>query len=387
MRPRLALLAGLLVLVACRSSTAPPPRFDGGTGDGGMDSGPPPDGGTDAAADGGTDAGMDAGPTCGCPVLPETCALPPSDSPVFAPAPDDGPYPSQLLGLIACAETSLEAAIYETTSDCVVDALLAALDRTPALTLSLVIDDDQCPRDMGGTLACPVARLEAHDRVTVVDDSRSALMHHKFIVVDGERVWVSSGNFTEESFCQDFNNSLIVEQPEIVAGYEAQFTRHFTDGMFGPVPPADPITGGIYSLYFSPETPVDSPSRWFTDMIAAIDAATGSIDFMIFSLTRTEVSDALIRADMRGVTVRGVVSSRFRSEMAVQALIDAGIEVRVDSVHSKVMVVDDMVVTGSANWSAASWNNDEDDLFIRDATIAGVYRTEVGRVFDGASPP
>lgn len=348
-----------------------------------------PDGGSDAELDSGLDSavdtGVDAGPSCSCPVLPTSCAPAPAGDPRFTPD-DDGSYGEQLLSLVACAETSLHLAIYSVEWPCLVAAIQARLDAAPGLEVDIVTDDDQCPL-VGGARGCALSALEGNPRVHIVDDARSRLMHHKFLVADGARAWIGSANFTEQSFCGDINDGQILSEPALIGALDAEFMRFYTDMMFGPVPSADPVVAGPYSLYFSPETPVDAPSRWFDDLVTRIDSSTGWIRVMIFALTRTEISDALIRAKARGVAVRVLVNPRFGTEAAVEALRTAGIEVREAPVHAKVLAMDGrFVATGSANWSAAAWANDENSLFIDDASIALSYEARFDRVWAATTP-
>jgi phosphatidylserine/phosphatidylglycerophosphate/cardiolipin synthase-like enzyme len=252
----------------------------------------------------------------------------------------------------------------------------------------MVIDDDRCPVGADGHLTCPLSRLEGRTGVTIVPDNRSALMHHKFALFDDTRLWVSSANFTRWSFCTDYNNSVVVDQAEIVARYGAIFTRMFVDGTFGPVAPEEPVTGGAYTVYFGPESPITSPTRWFNDLIAEVGTATTSIDILINAWTREEVSVALIAAHGRGVTVRAVVEDTYVDEAPAQALIAAGIPVRAESVHDKVMVIDSrLVLTGSANWSENAWSNDENSLWIDDPAVGAAYRAEFERVYATARIP
>ena len=54
--------------------------------------------------------------------------------------------------------------------------------------------------------------------------------------------------------------------------------------------------------------------------------------------------------------------------------------------HSKYLVVDGRtVVTGSANWSAASWANNENSLWIRDMTLGAAYTAWFERVYTSAT--
>lgn len=354
--------------VDAATDTRPPPA------DGSPD-GSSPDAGMDAAADADlpdTDVpDADAAPPpCDCPPFPTVCAAPDVTVPAFTP--DAAAMAAQLFDVIACAETSLELAIYEAQWECLGAGLDAALAATPDLTLTLVVDDDECP--LGD---CFADTLVPADRVTVVRDERSALMHHKFVIADGARLWVSSANLTRRSFCTDHNNALVVEEADIVTRYGEVFTR-MVDGIFGPVTPESPVTAGEYQAYFSPESPASEAAPWLTAMVAAIDASNTSIDVMISAFTRTEVSDALIAADTRGVVVRVVVSHLFANDAPAQALFAAGIDVRRDNVHDKVMVIDGAtVITGSANWSMNAWSNNENQLWVTNSAIATAFTAEV----------
>ncbi len=395
-RASLAWVTSILPLVAgCRGDggTPPSPRDAGVRVDAGNpmgDAGPAPidgsvpDGGM--SLDGGHDAGTDAGPPCECPPLPVTCTPTPANAPAFSPA--GTALQDQLLGVIACASTSLHVAFYETTWPCLVDALIARLDAVPALALEVMIDDDQCPQLPSGELSCELSRLAAHARVVIVDDGRSAYMHHKFVIADGERVWVSSANATAASFCTDHNNAVVIDDATIVATYEAEFRRLFTTSPTGPTMVRPAVVSMPYSVYFSPQTPADSRPNWFNDLVTRIGSATTAIDFAVFSFTRTEVSDALIAAHMRGVMVRGVVDGSALADPPAMALTAAGVPLRVANVHDKLMVIDGtLVITGSPNWSMNSWSNNENSLWIDDATMGGMYAAELGRVYDAARTP
>ncbi|MBF51443.1 MAG: hypothetical protein CL813_00585, partial [Confluentimicrobium sp.] len=137
------------------------------------------------------------------------------------------------------------------------------LARDPDLTVRVVVDDDNC-----GPGSCVIDEITPADRVTVVRDDRSGLMHHKWVIADGARLWVGSANWTERSFCVDHNDALVIEQPEIVARYREIFERMATEGTFGPVAPEEPTTAGAYTVYFSPESPTTMAPAWLTAMVA-----------------------------------------------------------------------------------------------------------------------
>jgi phosphatidylserine/phosphatidylglycerophosphate/cardiolipin synthase-like enzyme len=366
---------------------APTPGRDAGT------VAPPTDGGVDPGdAGGGTprDAGQpapDAGaePTCACPALPPTCVAPPADTPMFSS--DRGPMQEGLIDLISCAETSIQAALYTVEWRCLTDALFDRLARVPNLQVQLVVDDDQCPRATDGRLACALRDLEADARVTVVDDARSAYMHHKFLVVDGARVWTGSANMAEGSFCSEQNDALVLSEPAIVAAYQARFTELFEAHAFGPQARTAPARGGRYTVHFSPQSPLSAAPSWHEALLASIAGAQRSIRFALFSFTRADLADALVAAHARGVDVKGVVSSRYGTTGATQTLQLAGIEVRKDLIHHKLLVVDTATVAiGSANWSNNAWSNQEDSLFIVDPALAAEYAGRIDAAFAQADP-
>jgi hypothetical protein len=332
-----------------------------------------------------TDAGEVEPETCMCPALPTSCTQPVADRPFFSPS---GGFVTELMNLFACADTSIHLAMYETDLTCIVDALIARQNADPDLEIDLVIDDDRCARETDGTLSCDLARLEGRARITVVDDMRSRYMHDKFAVIDGAFVWTGSGNLTRRSLCTDANDGILIEQPEIVAAFEGEFARMFTDRVFGPRTRVPPTTGGPYTVYFGPESPLAEAPSWHLAILEAIGSATSSIEVMVFAWTHTDIADALVEAHGRGVLVRGLVAPSYVGDAPAQTAIAGGIAIRTASVHSKVILIDGLrIITGTPNWSANSWANDETSLWIDDPAIAADYGLRFDELWSGSHPP
>ena len=51
----------------------------------------------------------------------------------------------------------------------------------------------------------------------------SALMHHKFIIVDNKITWVGSANLTWTAFSQNYENMIRIESAEIARRYFVDF--------------------------------------------------------------------------------------------------------------------------------------------------------------------
>src|SRR5919109_176049 len=74
-------------------------------------------------------------------------------------------------------------------------------------------------------------------RIEVRSDSRSALMHNKFWIFDGQIVWTGSTNITESGIFKQDNNAIVIQSPALAAIYEREF-QEMWDGKFGPTSPS-----------------------------------------------------------------------------------------------------------------------------------------------------
>ncbi|WP_337052049.1 phospholipase D-like domain-containing protein [Serratia fonticola] len=66
----------------------------------------------------------------------------------------------------------------------------------------------------------------ANQDVPVRLDSRYAIMHNKFMVIDGSTVETGSFNFTASAVKRNAENALLIENaPELAAAYQGEFNR------------------------------------------------------------------------------------------------------------------------------------------------------------------
>ncbi|MBI4817302.1 MAG: hypothetical protein HY791_13650 [Deltaproteobacteria bacterium] len=332
------------------------------------------------------DSAPDVGPPpCVCPALPATCEPLEPNVPAFTPP--AGEALASLFSVLACADSTFHAAFYETTWPCVAEAMSARLAADPDLVMELVLDDDECPRN-AGRLTCAFSILDGHPRVRVVLDDRSALMHHKFAVADRRVVWAGSANLSERSFCTDFNDTLLIDEPQIVAAFEREMDRLFRDRTFGPREPEPPAKAGEYTVYFGPVTPSSSSGVWFDELARRVATASVSVDFAISAFTRSEIAESLLITHRRGVPVRGLVSSGYANDVPARLLIEGGVPIRKGNIHAKLAIIDGVtVVTGSPNWSAQAWENNEASIWIESSTVARAYRAGFDRQYAQGLPP
>jgi len=126
-----------------------------------------------------------------------------------------------------------------------------------------------------------------------------------------------------------------------------------------------------------------SPGGGCTEaVVREIRAAGHSILVQAYSFTSTEIAQALIDAQQRGVDVKVLMDKEQTTEpfSVADTLRDAGVPLRTDALHphahNKVMILDDaVVITGSFNFThQAEHGNAENLLVIRDRALAARYR-------------
>ena len=291
-----------------------------------------------------------------------------------------------LASAIDAASDTLDIAAFELNSDPLHAAIARAAER--GVTVRIAADDDHGLDDDRN----PHLRDLAELGIDVRDDSRSALMHNKFAIIDRQAVWTGSWNFTVNGSYRNNNNVLALESAEAVYAFQAEFDEMYEREEFGVTSRNDGIiafdhAGGQVSIIFAPEA--DEISA----LVGEIEGAMQSIRFMTFVFSLDELAEAMLsQAASRDVTIEGVFENRnsLASWSQAPALHCAGASVRQDGnryvLHHKVIIIDDhTVITGSFNFSrSAEKNNDENIVILRNAAIAGLYLDEWRRIWDSA---
>jgi phosphatidylserine/phosphatidylglycerophosphate/cardiolipin synthase-like enzyme len=282
------------------------------------------------------------------------------------------------------ARSTVDLAAYDLDLQSVTDALVRAQER--GVRVRLVLDSDNLELDQ------PQDLLAAG--IPIVEDSRSALMHDKFVIIDGLITWTGSWNLTDSGTYRNNNHAIRINSREMAANYTAEFEEMFLDGSFGSTSPSKTphrhltLDGTLIETYFAPEDEV------MKQVIRAVSRAEQSIRFMAYSFTDAALGGAIRERAAAGVLVEGVFESRGTSSAYSQfaALKEAGLIVWRDGnpalMHHKVIVIDAAtVILGSFNFTgSADQQNDENLLVIHDREIAGQFLDELGRIITQAYP-
>jgi phosphatidylserine/phosphatidylglycerophosphate/cardiolipin synthase-like enzyme len=272
-------------------------------------------------------------------------------------------------------------------------------------------------------------------RIPLLDDtadgsSGSGLMHHKFMVVDGHRVIVTSANWTTSDIYGDFshpesegnqNNLVQMESRELAAAFLTEFNLMWGDGTAAnPIsqfkarkpsrPPVEVLVGKTRVLVqFSPtskQQPWEDSSNGSIGKL--LNTSQQQVNFALFVFSESGLSNILQTQSQRGIKVRGLIDRQFAyrdyssglSLMGVdpnnlcqatgtnsQPLATIGVPTLPpgDLLHHKFAIIDrQTVITGSHNWSnAANYHNDETLLVIQNnPTVAAHFDREFDRLYE-----
>ena len=298
----------------------------------------------------------------------------------------------RLIEKINAAQTSIHIAAFEFDLTPVAEALIAAKER--GVDVRWVTDDEhgiEADEEPGhGQFA-----MLQDAGIEVRSDTRSALMHNKFWIFDGQIVWTGSTNVTENGVFDQDNNVIVIQSPELAAIYESEFQEMWA-GQFGPRSPSTldqqvvTINGSKIIVVFTSEDPALENA-----IVPIVQSATQSIRFLAFSFTDYPLADTMSQRFKAGVDVAGVFEKVGSETEAAElrTLMCRSVPVKQDGnpgfLHHKVIVVDErIVITGSLNFSTnAEENNDENVIIIDNPEIARLYTQEFDRVWNLAEDP
>ena len=333
-----------------------------------------------------------------------------------------------ILGFIARAKGAgwgIRVCAYEFRLPSVIDALGAARDR--GADVKVLYDASHAfPRDKN---RAAVAAGHIEDLVKERLTQPLALSHNKFIVLlrngKAKAVLTGSTNFSLGGVFGQSNVVHIVDDAKVAATYLATWDALFANPNRTPlaagftagrlIDAAYPPTGT--TTVFSPRTKIDALEFYGRQAGAAQDAlfmtfafGMGAIFKKVYREATTPLRYALlekllgpgIKKDKIPAAIEEMKQLRFQSEnrFAVGSYIEVNtfdhwlgerltnLNDHVKYIHTKYMVVDPLgpdpvVITGSANFSEASSNeNDENMLVIRsNARVADIYLGEFMRLW------
>ena len=223
------------------------------------------------------------------------------------------------------------------------------------------------------------------------------LMHHKFVVRDGDAVWTGSTNWTDDSWSRQENVIVTVDSRDVAYAYVLAFEQLWETGHVAHSGRVDPrpeeVGTASVRAWFCPEngealshrvakhigkartririaSPVLSSGPILATLVEVVNErrcdVAGVIDDTqvdeVFGQWRTNGVSAwkipLLRRVLEGAAFSGKTSTPW-SPTSLH-----------DFMHAKVVVADDTTFVGSFNFSRSGERNAENVLEIRDPAIA-----------------
>lgn len=280
-------------------------------------------------------------------------------------------------------------------------------------------------------------------KVKLIDDTAdgskgSGLMHHKFMVIDRQKVVTGSANFTLSGIHGDVdrpetlgnvNHLLVISNPKFAKIFTEEFNFLWggrSKPQFGLDKPRRlPISiawqDTKVTLQFAPTSKTKPWQVTTNGLISeAIGQASQSIDLALFVFSSQEIADTLQRKQQQGLEIHGVFDAGFAFRYYSEVLDLLGVALPSthsrqgdrcqtetnnnpwqkplttigianlnsgDKLHHKFAVIDNhTVISGSHNWSAAAnHQNDETVLVIENQKVAQHFVQEFDHLYQTAA--
>ena len=295
--------------------------------------------------------------------------------------------------LIGSAQKTLDIAVYQADYRPYLEALRAARGRGVAIRF---VTDNTYYNDPDYYAAFYQPLQEAG--IAVHNDARSAQSHNKFMVIDGQRVWTASANWTERCTFTNANNGLLIYSPVVAQWYAAEFAELWR-GRFGPS--KKPIRGVVELPEGRLEVCFDPQPACQQAILQVVRAADHTLAIAAFSMTDQTLMADLQQAQQRSVGLRALFDKpdcRYGAYRYLKARSPTTVFTRQNLppsytlIHDKVIVVDantasdPTVVTGSRNFSRnAATANDENVLIIHIPFVVTAYAQALENILSAAA--
>lgn len=132
----------------------------------------------------------------------------------------------RLIEAIDSETVSLKVAVYNITHRGIIDAVIRAKHR--GVAVEVVVDPSSLRNaaTMNRLVEGKVPLFVWEKGIKMKQDGkRKGLMHDKFCVFGGDKVWTGSFNFTYDAANRHRENALLVQDPKVAGQYLAQFSK------------------------------------------------------------------------------------------------------------------------------------------------------------------
>jgi phosphatidylserine/phosphatidylglycerophosphate/cardiolipin synthase-like enzyme len=338
---------------------------------------------------------------------------------------------NRLANFVADAHSTLDFAVYDFRLDAEpADLLISALSARAKAGVTIRIAYDPTSANVGDRDAADLTTLGASPKPAVAPSflgrlkevaeikpisGYRALMHNKYIIRDGlaaeAAVLTGSTNFTNDSWGLQENNLVVLRSQDLSSYYATDFLQLWSRGKI------TDSTGyrdtGTTKVGNVPVTVAFTPGESATivrHVVQAIEIARRRLFIAAMVMSSGPILAAVSEAIDRGIEVAGLcdgpqmdtVLRQWNEANVGQDKIAAWHKLacllsRKESIpynpdephnfmHDKIIVADDLIVTGSFNFSNHARGNAENVVIIHDARLAQSYGTYIQTLVSRYSP-
>lgn len=291
---------------------------------------------------------------------------------------------SDVIERIDDVDSTLDIAMYNTTSDQLVSAIKRAAQR--GVRVRYIADDETSNSSLQGVM-----------QFQVMYRSGDGIMHHKFMIgdVDSDHAWLWTGstNFSTNQLSSDPNHAYVFHHKALAKNYKLEFEELWGgDNGHGDAKAGEYKSDNTCHQFLIDDTYIESyfsPSdETNCHIVDALRSADHHLEIGLLLLTKENLVDELIELHQNGIDIRLIVEDQESSSLALSRLHQAGVPTAIHEFspifHHKYAIIDEgfpdsdpMVVTGSHNWTYSADNiNDENTLIIHDQSFANIFRQE-----------
>jgi phosphatidylserine/phosphatidylglycerophosphate/cardiolipin synthase-like enzyme len=187
---------------------------------------------------------------------------------------------------------------------------------------------------------------------------RRGLMHKKILILDNEKVFIGSANFTPTSLCMHDNTVIGFHSQELAYDILYNISQN-TSYQIG---------NQTIELWHLP----DQKHACLNKILYSIESAKKTIRIALFTFTHPKILEELFKAKKRGVHVEVALdysSSLGASSKTVEFLEKRNISLYIGTktklLHHKWCLIDNTtLLLGSANWTKSAFAINEDCLLV-----------------------
>ena len=334
---------------------------------------------------------------------------------------EDGAQPASdvaatIVAFIAGAQRSVDVAIYDFharggASAGIADALEAALARGVTVRVAFNLERNpspSAPRPMAGD----PAQIDGLEVPTRGVSDQGALMHHKYVIADGERILTGSTNWTDDALSREENVIVLADDAGLAGAFAANFEelwrRGHLDRSGSRGSPVSMDHGVSVTPWFLPAPPstahliatrigeakrrlrICSPVVTSGPVLGTLAEFAGRTNFDLagaFDATQMEEVQrqwAKVPWNLWKIQAWYAIAPRLSGKISTPYRPGAVH----DYMHAKFVVADDEVLVGSYNLSRGGEENAENVLHVVNEEVATTFATFADRLaarYAGAS--